>query len=343
MNPFRRVSTLVVASALLLSAPQVTHEPAHAVDFVATVQRVTAGELKLRAFSFVDEQHGWLAVDAALMATADGGMSWSSRATLPAVVQSLDFISATEGWAATGTGLLATRDGGQTWLPVPAPVQSVAQVDFADSRSGWILGADGTAFTSSDGGQTWAPLTLPCGPLRDRVVLSRSTVLIGWVACAAGAAEGPDMRQLHRTDDAGASWALVATTKTGQEPGLTHEGFGGTDMTHANLPASGRLAGLSFAADAAHGWMSSDGGELQASPDGGRWWWDGWGLWKPEPRDVHIGQVQVLTAEVGYAIQVTDGRPTLVATSAPAPATARREALDHLRHTAEQLRHPPLG
>jgi hypothetical protein len=90
----------------------------------------------------------------------------------------LQWVSSTRAWAAGPGGIVATRDGGATWsrqLSFPAdagqrPVVGRAQVGFRDEANGFAVfdftsgAASGfVVYHTADGGATWTPEGCACG------------------------------------------------------------------------------------------------------------------------------------------------------------------------------------
>ncbi len=58
--------------------------------------------------------------------------------------------------------ILATTDGGSTWTAVTPPITQRSFYDVAIAgNTGWITGDSGTMLRSSDGGATWVVEPLP--------------------------------------------------------------------------------------------------------------------------------------------------------------------------------------
>ncbi|MCI3946559.1 Ycf48-like protein [Pseudomonas syringae] len=125
----------------------------------------------LTAVFFVDEQHGWaVGHDAQVLASNDGGKSWSKQfEDLKREAPLLDvwFKDLDHGFAVGAYGaLLSTDDGGQHWQDVSDRLDnedqyhlnSIAQVKGAGL---FIVGEAGSMFRSSDEGQTWEKLEGP--------------------------------------------------------------------------------------------------------------------------------------------------------------------------------------
>lgn len=90
-----------------------------------------------------------------------------TRATLSA----LFFLDAKRGWAAGHGGvLIATRDGGESWTQLAnlgANTVPFALRFSADER-GWVVGAFGYAASSPDGGKSWQTLRVSTGEFADQ-------------------------------------------------------------------------------------------------------------------------------------------------------------------------------
>ncbi|MDB4894440.1 MAG: hypothetical protein JWN15_702 [Firmicutes bacterium] len=98
-----------------------------------------------------------------------------------------------------------------------------------------------------------------------------------------GGGAGIGLHDLHRTDDGGKSWRVVATT--GKPPDW-----------HGNLPASAYLTDMFFL-DGEHGWLGDTKGGIRTTRDGGATW------------DVlryladSIDSMQFFTPDRGYMVQ----------------------------------------
>ncbi|HUP69821.1 MAG TPA: hypothetical protein VM142_08395 [Acidimicrobiales bacterium] len=118
----------------------------------------------------------------AIVATTDGGATWTTQVPSPSLVGTGDLYGAwfadhANGWAVGDGGkILATADGGRTWAPqngtVVAPIPSFASVAFANRSRGWavsclsntVLNCDsgsGVIVTTADGGRTWSSMLNP--------------------------------------------------------------------------------------------------------------------------------------------------------------------------------------
>jgi photosystem II stability/assembly factor-like uncharacterized protein len=112
------------------------------------------------AVDFVDTQHGWMADADGILATSDGGATWTRQHSAHGSITSFDFLDATHGWAVGSEGVLVTSDG-STWTRVSD--EDLASVDFVSSTSGWGFPAPAPGpgssrlLHTSDGGKTWTP------------------------------------------------------------------------------------------------------------------------------------------------------------------------------------------
>jgi photosystem II stability/assembly factor-like uncharacterized protein len=125
-----------------------------------------------------------------------------------------------------GTDVLATSDGGISWTTVYRAATPVIAIDAASEREAWILTRDGGYCTSSDcsryellhstdGGVAWSslgnPKALACsaGHLRGPLFASPS---LGWMAISIGpGGAGTPTGGLMRTRDGGRSWDCRTT------------------------------------------------------------------------------------------------------------------------------------
>ena len=183
------------------------------------------GAQALAAVQFTDSGHGWVAGDGRIMATTDGGTSWTRQYAGPADLDQVDFIDAQHGWAAGGDSLLRTTDGGGSWTALAAPCQGrLTSVHFVSPAVGYAVAAKtaanaaagqspggqdttalgGSLLRTTDGGSSWSPVTsAPAAPQS---------------ACFANADDGylGTPARIWRTTDGGQHWTLALT-----EPGAS--------------------------------------------------------------------------------------------------------------------------
>jgi photosystem II stability/assembly factor-like uncharacterized protein len=175
----------------------------------------------LAAVEFVDSDHGWVAGAGRIMATSDGGASWTRQYSGQADLNQVDFVDGDHGWAAGGGTLLRTANGGATWTPLAEPCQGeLSSVHFVSPAVGYAVAAapagslspggpyttatGGTLVRTGDGGATWSAVTsAPANPQS---------------ACFANADDGYLGTPAHiwRTTDGGGHWTLALT-----EPGAS--------------------------------------------------------------------------------------------------------------------------
>jgi len=98
----------------------------------------------------------------------DAGETWDFQGSAPEG-QDVDFIDAKRGWVAGNAGLFSTVDGGVIWEPVEIsdiPTgEEFLKVDFVDADHGWLLACldEGSSpsrklYWTVDGGKTWTLL-----------------------------------------------------------------------------------------------------------------------------------------------------------------------------------------
>jgi len=170
----------------------------------------------LAAVQFVDSGHGWVAGAGRIMATSDGGASWTRQYAGRADLNQVDFVDGDHGWAAGGGTLLRTADGGATWTALAEPCQGeLSSVHFVSPAVGYAVAAapsgslspggpyttatGGTLLRTGDGGATWSAVTsAPANPQS---------------ACFANADDGylGTPGRIWRTTDGGGHWTLALT------------------------------------------------------------------------------------------------------------------------------------
>jgi photosystem II stability/assembly factor-like uncharacterized protein len=197
-----------------------------------------------------------------VMASTDGGATWTEQYHGPVVPDVMQFVDDVHGWVAgckaqddgyqtCTSALLSTSDGGATWRTVATYGASrITQVDFVSPLDGWVLmescqpqcgRGNAQLIATLDAGASWHDLSLP--ETMDPFALQRSGAMHGWVL---------GLHQLFITDDAGATWRTV------------------------NAPGGDVLDFV----DAQHGWLGGAGGdgggmaakEIDATSDGGNTW-----------------------------------------------------------------------
>jgi hypothetical protein len=180
------------------------------------------GSNALTGVQFVSPSQGWVVGRREILATTDGGASWTVQDRGDLNLVSADFISSTTGWAVGARTLLFTDDGGQHWaaLPEPCPLQSVhfvsAQIGFAiaggsgaQGTGTTLPGTGGVVLTTSNGGRTWRQLPAPANP--QSVCFSGQES--GWLG-----ANG----ELYSSSDGGRTWTLRSA---GVRPVSSGRGF----------------------------------------------------------------------------------------------------------------------
>lgn len=146
------------------------------------------------ALRFVDASHGWAAGAGFILATTDGGRTWTRQDSGQANISSLDFVDVSRGWALAGDRFLATADGGRGWVELDEPFRPLRRIDFVDSSTGFGITSDRALVRSADGGRSWSAVDTPVAP----ETLCFTGARAGWVAAG---------RKVLRTDDGGSTWA----------------------------------------------------------------------------------------------------------------------------------------
>ncbi|HVU32836.1 MAG TPA: YCF48-related protein [Opitutaceae bacterium] len=180
-------------------------------DAGVTWRNVTAPTgATLTAVSFGDSRHGWaVGHDAIVLATTDGGRSWSKQWQGENLSDSfLDVLAldARHVIAVGGYGLyLSTADGGMTWSrrKIRPDDYHFNRITRGPTGTLYLAGEHGTLLRSTDRGESWTQIPAPYDgsfygilPLGPRVVLAYG--LRG---------------RVYRSADDGASWTSVVTSE----------------------------------------------------------------------------------------------------------------------------------
>ena len=194
------------------AAPTATQSPtaaatASAASAAASPTPIRAG-LDWQSIAFRDAQHGWVGGNGVILATADGGTTWSRQYDGALAIEQLHFLTDADGWAVGDKGLLRTTDGGATWLPAKEPPRRLHQIAVLGPTL--ILGTSAPAnftagdsandhlYASHDGGRTWTEIATPI-PVGGICFVDAEH---GWAVNAPGAV----LPALLETSDGGVSW-----------------------------------------------------------------------------------------------------------------------------------------
>ena len=72
-------------------------------------------------------------------------------------VRDVSFVSAGQGWALGSGELLATTDGGASWTRLPGPPAGAAHIRFASPQIGYAWTATGSLWITTNGAASWHP------------------------------------------------------------------------------------------------------------------------------------------------------------------------------------------
>jgi hypothetical protein len=97
------------------------------------------------------------AATAAASPSASASPSPSVAAAVPIDVQDVSFVSTEQGWALGKGVLLATADGGTSWTQLPSPPAGAAHIRFATADIGYAWSTDGSLWITTNGATSWQP------------------------------------------------------------------------------------------------------------------------------------------------------------------------------------------
>lgn len=232
---------------------------------------------------FADRYCGWAVGDGVILATTDGGKTWTRQAVDQEVGQ-LRAVSCTDRnhcWAAGYDGVFATTDGGKTWSRQSTDFIGGDDVCFVDNLHGWVAGY-GSCCTTTDGGLSWTTTELPYLETDEADYLpfmfgaSFADASRGWAVgawrLASGGGGGP---AIIATRDGGLTWEI-------QEPPEGMGEFYGVDFVDADYGWAVGFNGIAATTDGGATWNEQDPGTLAALRDVSfvdrqRGWAVGWG------------------------------------------------------------------
>lgn len=160
-----------------------------------------------------DGRHGWaVGHDALVLATTDGGLTWTKAYQGPSLEESFLDVCACDEKRVIAVGaygqFLESNDGGATWQPRRIEDNDLHfnRISCGPDGTLYLAGERGTLLRSGDGGMSWENIAAPYdGSFYGILPLSTTTLL----------AYGLRGR-IYRSEDKGASWTLIPT----EEPTL---------------------------------------------------------------------------------------------------------------------------
>lgn len=165
----------------------------------------------LTALDFADAKHGWaVGHDELILATSDGGESWSAQFSAPAEKRPLLdvlFLDLQHGIAVGAYGAYyETADGGRTWSARKITTEDRhlnGIVKLGPARL-LIVGESGTILLSTDAGREWKPVASPY-----------KGSFFGAVVAADGSVVAFGLRgKIFRSSDGGEGWQAVENVST---------------------------------------------------------------------------------------------------------------------------------
>ena len=191
--------------------------------------------------------------------------------------------------------ILATADGGTTWTSRPLPFsvfqESPESLDFVDRRNGWLVSTSPSQIGhTTDGGATWTQQHATSSQLFEVLAFDAQTVVVGGAWDSAANAT-PAARTL-RTTNGGQSWVDITPQFFGLNNTLWYGSFKLTEnlgWLAGQIVVSTSNGGASWAqvlgrdpnsrvyhdvcfADESHGWVVGEAGLIRATVDGGANW-----------------------------------------------------------------------
>ena len=195
----------------------------------------------LNAIQFVSSRQGWAAGAGQVLATSDGGHTWTRQYSGPAAIDQVDFVDAQHGWAVGASTLLGTANGGATWSVMQDPCGSIRSVHFVTPDLGYAVAGGsqvrldggvpapavgGRLLTTTDGGQHWAALAGAPAHVQSACFTSASSGFLGTPG------------KIWSTSDSGRHWSVAFT-----EPAATGAAHPGPDTAVLQCAGTGAASG----------------------------------------------------------------------------------------------------
>jgi photosystem II stability/assembly factor-like uncharacterized protein len=263
----------------VLLVSEISTEVVATIDAGQTWTTQYQGKISGWRIQFVDAMHGWVAghdvcaypptpaCHGVLLATSDGGATWTQTSPTTEWIDAVAFASPSDGWAlgveecnaCDVWHLLRTNDGGLTWQSEPLPGIGFGYQLFRFGSEG-IIPRRNDILVSEDNGLTWTPRENGCGTaflyeawFNDRIH--------GWTVCGDGRAGGMLVEKfVHATSDGGITWELRSQFMWGGE----------TPPAGIGEAPGGAVEELVFSTEK-DGWMGTPNG-IFWTQDGGRSW-----------------------------------------------------------------------
>lgn len=180
-----------------------------------------AAQASVTAADYVNATRGYLATNAGLYVTRDGGATW--QRLWPRTVGPFKFVSLQKGGAGFAVGqnlpylLWSTDNGGRTWTPEHQFTTPIEAMGRLAGKGGWVY--DGRVlWETGDGGHTWKQVAtrFPAGH-SDTLVMA--TLRYGWDVVWPSPSATTTLAQLapvlYATHNGGTSWQRLRQLQLG--------------------------------------------------------------------------------------------------------------------------------
>lgn len=253
---------------------------------------------------FTDDLNGFAVTDSdTIMATIDGGVTWTFQYAASNPLYAVQFVDPTTGFACGANGsFYYTTNGGANWnFSSTGQGNSLYGISFTDPLNGWAVGAGGTVLQTTNGGGSWSPQSSgTANPLNSVHFLDASN---GFAAGVSGT--------VLRTTNGGSTWTLLSVggatlysvrfidPVNGYVCGSGGAAFrttdGGGNWTGLTTGTPNLLTGIN--AQGANLWVCGQFGTIIKSVDGGNNWF-------PQTSNTieNLNGVHFVDAMTGYAV-----------------------------------------
>lgn len=155
--------------------------------------------------TFYDHMNGIAACDLSIRKTSNGGLTWNSYGE---GATSVDYVTSTLVYAASVTSLLKSTNGGNTWTAPNNFYHQAVAIDFHGSNNGVVLGQYGSIQRTVNGGLNWLNVAGEAN-FNHFNKIQMVNVSTGYCVAEGGV--------IMRTTDGGQEWTNIGSTTGGTE------------------------------------------------------------------------------------------------------------------------------
>lgn len=252
---------------------------------------------------FTDLNHGWAVGSNDLFQSTNGGNSWSIvQHGFQIPLFSFHFINENIGWACGTMGnIIKTTDGGVNWIELTTNINEfLANILFINQNTGWAVGVNGTIIKTIDGGNSWNLQS--SAAMNDLSTLYFIDEQTGWIAGL--------NQNLLKTTNGGTNWQNLENTTANNihfisnsygwivnKTNLKKSTDGGINWTNFISGTRNGMTSIDFF-DNDIGWITTNGGKVLKTNDGG----ENWQIPYTLSQYSRFDDIDFVTTQIGWAV-----------------------------------------